>query len=89
MSQIAELIKRVERARRTDRDLDQDVATALGASIRRVTRLGLNGRTPGSYRAFFPYSDPRKGSAIPYYTKTERSRARAVALLRSMEADRG
>ncbi|KNY11868.1 hypothetical protein AKG11_32735 [Shinella sp. SUS2] len=75
-NRIESVLARLEKGSGPDRDLDWDIAEALGASIRRVGRLGLNGRSPGSWRAFFPKSDPRKGSAIPYYTK-DREKAKA------------
>lgn len=76
-SRIESLLARIDQRKLPDRDLDWDIAEALGASIRRVSRLGLNGRSPGSYRAFWPKSDPfGRGSTIPYYTK-DREKAKA------------
>jgi len=84
MRELRELIERVEKRTGRDRDLDMEIAEALGGSVRRVSRLGLNGRSPGSYRVFWPHSDCwGPGHVIPYYTKDDRSRQRAVALLRA------
>lgn len=78
---IEAVLARIDKRTGPDRDLDWDIAEALGANIRRVSRLGLNGRSPGSYRAFWPKSDPSgRGSDIPYYTK---DRAKAKAKLRA------
>jgi hypothetical protein len=86
-----ELIARVERLKATNRDIDWDIAEAFGGAVRRVSRLGLGGRAPGSYRVFWPGKEHNlKGSAIPYYTKTPESRARIVAKLRALkETDHG
>lgn len=85
VARMQSVIERLEKRDGPDRDLDQDVAEALGASVRRVSKLGLNGRTPGSYRAFWQRADPfGPGSAIPYYTK-DRARAKAK-LLKALEA---
>ncbi len=78
------LAKRVEEGSGPDRDMDWDIAEALGASIRRVTGLGLNGRTPGSMRAFWPHKpNIGRGSEIPRYTK---NRTKAAAHLRIVAA---
>ncbi|WP_411033372.1 hypothetical protein [Shinella sp. BYT-45] len=90
-NQIEAVLARIERSKGTDRDLDWDIAEALGASIRRVSRLGLNGRSAGSYRAFWPDSDPfGHGSAIPYYTKDrEKAKAKLRAAMKSKGGDHG
>lgn len=83
---LSELIERVEKLDGPDRDVDEAIVEAMGGHVRRVSRLGLNGRSPGSYRAFFSHSDPNKGSAIPYYTKSHESRVRAIAKLSALSA---
>lgn len=84
MTDMIELAERVERAGKTDRDLDWDVAVALGGQIRKVTGLGLSGRTPGRNRVFWPWTETRNGSAIPYYTKDGCIRAKTAATLRAL-----
>lgn len=76
--QVEAIIARVKQADGTDRDLDWDIAEALGGNVRRVSGLGLSGRTAGSNRVFWPHTTSRNGSAIPYYTK---DRKKAVAKL--------
>ena len=84
-TELVALRERVAGLTGADRDLDEDIATALGGIVRRVTRIGLNGRTPGSYRVFWPGRDNGgRGSAIPYYTKSEASRARAIQRLTAL-----
>lgn len=78
---ITHVIKRVQMSDGVDRDLDWDIAEALGGNVRRVSRLGLSGRTPGSNRVFWPGKvDNNKGSAIPAYTK---DRTKALAKLKA------
>jgi hypothetical protein len=80
-------ITRLADATKPSRGLDEDIASALGGSIRRVSRLGLNGRSPGSYRVFWPHSDLcGPGHAIPYYTKDAASRSRAIRRLEALLA---
>lgn len=87
---IGKCFERLEKGFGRDRDLDWDIAEALGGSIRRVTSLGLNGRTPGTYRVFWPHTDPfGRGAQIPYYTK-HRDKAKAkLAAYRLSLAERG
>lgn len=80
---VTDTIRRLEKCAGRDRDLDEEIAEALGGSVRRVSRLGLNGRSPGSFRVFWPGTTSKTGSAIPYYTKDEKTRARAMARLRA------
>ena len=87
-SELAKLIEDIEKATGPDWRLDEQVIEALGGHIRRVSRLGLTGRTPGSYRAFFDHSHPIKGSAIPKYTKTPESRQRIIKRLRALDKER-
>lgn len=79
---IDAVIARLRKGFGPDRDLDWDIVEALGGTVRRVSSLGLNGRTPGQWRAFWPgRSDNAKGSQIPYYTN---HRDRAIAKLEAM-----
>lgn len=96
MPDLLSLAARVEALTGPDRDLDWEIAEARGGQIRRVSRLGLSGRSPGSYRVFWPTTRvPGPGNSIPTYTKTPETRKRAAAALRAkaaqqqMEADRG
>jgi hypothetical protein len=79
--ELRALLERVEKKFGPDRDLDSDIAEALGASICRVTKLGLTGRTRGGFRAFWPSTKTPRGAPIPYYTK---DRHKAAALLRAL-----
>lgn len=54
---LVALAERVERASGPDDDLSQKAHLELGWHSRRVTRLGLNGRTPGSYLWFPPNAE--------------------------------
>ena|SRR5690242_1913340 len=77
---IDAVIARLRKGSGPDRDLDWDIAEALGGAVRRVSGLGLNGRTPGQWRVFWPGKEGTKGSQIPYYTK---HRDRAIAKLKA------
>lgn len=64
--------------------LDAEVAEALGWRQRRVTRLGLNGRTPGSDLWFSPtdgFGTP--GRRKPPRFTGPRKRAATIAALRA------
>ena len=93
MTDLPALLARVEAATKANRDLDHDIAEALGGQIRRVSRLGLSGRTPGSMRVFWPHTASSRyhavGHVIPYYTKTEVGRNKYATLLRSMIEEEG
>ena len=85
---LSELLERVKTASGADRELDAEVARALGWRERRVTRLGLRGRTPGSYRWFSPdeqWGD--KGSATPPRLTGPRGRQRTITLLEAKIAE--
>jgi len=49
MGEVSNILARIERGE-TDAQLLEAVAVALGWSQRKVTGLGLNGRTPGRWR---------------------------------------
>lgn len=69
-NRITDVLTRLDKGFGPDRDLDWDIAEALGGMVRRVSRLGLNGRSPGSWRVFWSVDKTNgKGSVIPYYTK--------------------
>jgi hypothetical protein len=88
MTTLIALAERVEGRSKPDRDLDYEVAEALGGQVRRVSRIGLSGRSPGSWRVFWPPSNAHGvGSAIPYYTRTDASRTRAASRLRALSKD--
>jgi len=59
---LDDLIERVRTCEGFDKALNEEVAKALGWTERRVTRLGLNGRTPGRWHWVAPY-DPFKVTA--------------------------
>lgn len=79
---IIDVLARLDKGFGPDRDLDWDIAEALGGMVRRVSRLGLNGRSPGSWRVFWGDNTSGKGSVIPYYTKhRDKTKAKLMALL--------
>lgn len=72
----AKLLERLNEANAKDWRLDEDVLRFFG-NVRRVSRLGMNGRSPGSYRYFGPNANPfGVGSALPPVTKDEKTRAK-------------
>lgn len=82
---IAAVLARLDKGFGPDRDLDWDIAEALGGHVRRVSRIGLNGRSPGSWRVFWNDKTNGKGSVIPYYTKhRDKTKAKLSKLLESM-----
>lgn len=60
---LRDLLERVRAAKGPDWRLDEEILSVLGWNVRRVTGLGLNGRTPGSVRAWPPGSASRLGYA--------------------------
>lgn len=81
----AKLIERLESTTAKDWRLDEDVLQFFG-QVRRVGRLGLNGRSGGSDRYFGPESDPRgNGSALPPVTRDEKTRAKWINKLAAKE----
>jgi hypothetical protein len=80
--QLSELLSRVEAAG-ADGLLDRQVAIALGWDERRVTRLGLNGRTPGRWEWFAP--DSLTSRTLPRFTGP-RKRTATIALLKALIA---
>lgn len=86
-SALAVLLARVEAAEGpTNRALDLLVAEALGWSQRKVTGLGLNGRTPGRWLWFAPYPNNARPRAIPAFSGP-RHRAQTAALLKAKMAE--
>jgi len=81
---LEELAARCEAATGADRELDVEIAIALGWHQRRVTRLGLNGRTPGSDLWFPPHAPwGHKGYRNPPAFSGSRKRAAIAAALRT------
>jgi hypothetical protein len=62
------LAERCEKAKNGDWKLDGDILTLAGGVIRKITRLGLRGRTAGSERYFPPGSISVNGYPIPDIT---------------------
>lgn len=91
MSQLLELAARVEALSGPDRDkaLDALVAPHLGWSERKVTGLGLNGRTLGRMLWFlFPSPWGSKGKPLPNLTGP-RKRATTAGALRALAPSHG
>lgn len=87
-SGLVDLLGRVQAATGPERELDEAVARALGYHTRLVTGLGLNGRTPGSYRWFAPGPQPPGlGAARPPNFTGPRGKSRAAALLQALIAN--
>jgi hypothetical protein len=90
--EMMELADRCEKASRPDRELDAEIPVTFDWYQRRVTRLGLNGRTPGSV-LWFPPDAPWSytGRRHPPAFSGPRNRARIAAALRSraQEANHG
>src|SRR3546814_17998772 len=79
MTDLSKLIERVEADGAFDRELNEEVAQVFGWHVRKVTRLGLNGRTPGSW-LWFPPNDAfgHQGSRMPQPFLGPPSRRRAL-----------
>lgn len=86
MSDLADLIARVEGAKSDDWRLNAEVINALGGVVRRVTKLGINGRTKGSERVFWEGGTSRDGKRVPNFLADDKAKARAVKRLRSLQA---
>ena len=87
VDELLSLAERCERAAGADRELDAEIAVAFGWRQRRVTRLGLNGRTPGSWLWFAPdekWGD--KGRRHPPSFAGPRKREDTAAALRARAA---
>jgi len=83
---LTDLIERVE-ACEPSFALDEFCAGHLGWHQRRVTFLGLNGRTPGSDRWFvYPGDNPPKGRARPPHFTGPRRRAATLEALKALQA---
>ena len=85
----ADLLALAERLDREtgNRDDDAMVALALGWTQRRVTRLGINGRTPGSMRWFSPVAHfGYQGTRNPPRFTGPRHRLATAAALRARAA---
>ncbi|MGV7119535.1 hypothetical protein [Sphingopyxis sp. 550A] len=87
MTNLSSLIERIEADGAFDRGLNEEVAQVFGWHVRKVTRLGLNGRTPGSW-IWFPPNAPfgHKGSRMPHNFIGPRSRVRTLERLRALKA---
>ncbi len=88
---LRSLIERVEAATAPDRDLTEQAHKALGWHQRRVTSLGLRGRTPGSYLWFEPRAtiDARGRRYLPCVSgPINRRRIAADLRLRAAQVDR-
>jgi len=89
MTNLDPLIDRVESAVGPDRELDREIGEALGWHQRKVTGLGMNGRTPGRWLWFPPFdpnaSWPQKPKTLPAFTGP-RKRAATLAALRSLSS---
>src|SRR3546814_11278401 len=83
---LSSLIERIEADGAFDRELNEEVAQVFGWHVRKVTRLGLNGRTPGSWLWFPPNAAfGHKGSRMPPNFIGPRSRGRPLERLRGMK----
>lgn len=84
MAEWLTLIERLEKLTEPDRETDRECAIALGWHERRVSRLGLSGRSPGSWRWFiYPDDTNGKGRAYPPRFSGSRKKAETIALLRA------
>ena len=83
---LIELRDKVEAATAKDWRLDEEVLREFG-TIRKVGRLGLGGRSGGSYRYFGPNALPwGNGSSLPSVTKDQKSRLKWIKKLDSLIA---
>ena len=82
---MIELAERISALGSRDEYLDRQAAMALGWHSRLVTRLGLSGRTPGSW-LWFPPDAPwgTPGRRNPPALTGPRKRAETVAALRAL-----
>jgi hypothetical protein len=88
--ELLRLAELCEKADGPDRELDAKIAPHLGWHQRVVTRLGLNGRTPGSWLWFedgAPWGTP--GRRNPPSFSGPRRRKATVAALRARAAQSG
>ena len=89
MGKLLELAARLEGGEES-LELDVLCAEALDWRQRRVTGLGLNGRTPGSDLWFPPFAPwGTKGSRRPPHFSGPRKRKWAAAALRAKEQNHG
>ena len=79
MADLLELADRVEAAPKRDRELDREAAEALGWHTRKVTGLGLNGRTPGRIMWVAP-EPPWVTRPLPNMTGPRKKMITAAAL---------
>lgn len=81
-----DLLARLTACERHDWQLDLDVLNEVG-QVRKIGRLGLNGRTPGGDRYFGPRANPHgNGSPLPRVTKDAASRHRWIKILEALIA---
>ena len=81
---MSDLADRIE-ASGWSRELDEEAAIALGWQERKVTSLGLNGRTPGRW-LWCPPDPPFKPRRLPRFTGP-RMRKWTIELLRKSAAE--
>ena len=83
MTDLAALIERLEKASGSDRDLDVDVAWALGLTvIKAVLPSG-----PDNWQVWNPKQPRYVTWDLPRYTATTQSRHEAIAALKARLAD--
>lgn len=83
MTEIPEIIAKLEACKSKDWHLDEVVNNTIG-KVRAVGVIGLRGRGK-QMRYFGPKSDPLgRGSSVPSPTKTPESRSKAIIALRRL-----
>lgn len=86
---LTELYFRLIACTQKDWRLDEEILRVFG-SIRRASRLGINGRSGGSDRYFGPNADPfGHGSSLPSPTKDEASRRKWAKKLQALIDGKG
>jgi hypothetical protein len=78
------LIARLEEAGGGSRELDAEIARAIGWSQRIVTRIGLNGRTPGRLTWFG--TNGRPTTYLPKFSSA-RNRTATLKAIAAAEGD--
>ncbi len=82
---LTDLLDRVKACEGADQELNEEAATALGWTRRKVTGLGLNGRTPGRWLWVSP-EPPWDARRLPNLIGPRRRAATVAALLTALLA---
>lgn len=85
MTDLAQLIAKLEAASEGSRELDEAVAKALGWRPRKRTSLGLNGRTPGNW-GWVPPEPPWDWRPRLPRLSGPRTKSRSLVSLRALQA---